>query len=146
MKISGRNDFAQLQIDYLPIPLSKKNIMKSFPQHLEELKTLMGNLGMQIPETMQGFSELHKAAISENQLSTKVKELVALSIGIAVRCDGCIAYHVHDALEAGATKQEIAETIGVAVMMGGGPAVVYGCQALEAIKQFEISKQAVPAI
>jgi alkylhydroperoxidase/carboxymuconolactone decarboxylase family protein YurZ len=46
------------------------------------------------------------------------------------------AYHVHDALEAGATRQEIAETVGVAVMMGGGPSVVYGCQALEALDEF----------
>lgn len=119
--------------------------MKNYPQHLEQLKSLMGNLGMEIPETMQGFTELHKAAMAENQLPTKVKELIALGIGIAVRCDGCIAYHVNDALEAGATKKEIVETIGVAVMMGGGPAVVYGCEALEAMKQFEISKQAEPA-
>lgn len=96
----------------------------------------MGNLGMAIPETMQGFGALHKAAVAENVLSTKTKELIALSIGIAVRCDGCIAYHVNGALEAGASREEIVETIGVAVMMGGGPAVVYGCEALEALNQF----------
>jgi len=61
----------------------------------------------------------------------------ALGIGIAARCDGCIAYHVHDALRAGATRKEIVETIGVAIMMGGGPATMYGAQAFEALEQFE---------
>ena len=61
---------------------------------------------------------------------------MALAIAIAIRCEGCIAYHVHDAIAAGATREEIAETIGVAVMMGGGPAAVYGAEALEAAGQF----------
>jgi AhpD family alkylhydroperoxidase len=86
---------------------------------------------------MGGFAALHRASTSEGALPTKTKELIALSIGIAVHCDGCIAYHVHDALAAGATRDEIVETIGVAVMMGGGPSVVYGCEALEAVEQFE---------
>lgn len=59
-----------------------------------------------------------------------------MSIGIAVHCDGCITYHVHDALMAGATQEEIVETIGVAVMMGGGPSVVYGCETLTALEQW----------
>ncbi len=54
-----------------------------------------------------------------------------------MRCDGCIAYHVHDAVDAGASRQELIETIGVAVMMGGGPSVVYGCEALQAIDQLQ---------
>jgi AhpD family alkylhydroperoxidase len=61
----------------------------------------------------------------------------ALGIGIAARCDGCIAYHVHDALKAGASRKEIVETIGVAVLMGGGPAAVYGTEAFAALNQFE---------
>jgi len=62
---------------------------------------------------------------------------MALAISIAVRCDGCIAYHVHDALKAGATGVEIRESIGVAVLMGGGPALMFGAEALEALRQFE---------
>jgi AhpD family alkylhydroperoxidase len=61
----------------------------------------------------------------------------AANDSIAARCDGCIAYHVHDALKAGATRKEIVETIGVAVLMGGGPATVYGAEAFEALNQFE---------
>lgn len=69
--------------------------------------------------------------------STSANCLIALAIGISVHCDGCIAYHVHDALAAGATRAEVMETIGVAVMMGGGPSVVYGCEAMEAVEQFD---------
>ncbi len=66
-----------------------------------------------------------------------MKALVALSIAITVRCDGCIAFYFHDAVEAGATHEEIVEAIGVAILVGGGPAVVYDSQALEALEQFE---------
>lgn len=110
--------------------------MKNYPQTREHLSKLIRELGKEIPQTMINFGTLNKSAFAAGALSTKTKELIALSIGIAVHCDGCIAYHVHDAMKAGATRAEIAETIGVAVMMGGGPSVVYGCEALEAVDQF----------
>jgi AhpD family alkylhydroperoxidase len=67
---------------------------------------------------------------------------MALGIAVAIRCDNCIAYHVHDALKVGATRAEIVETLGVAMMMGGGPATMYACEAFEALEQFEKSNQA----
>ena len=76
-------------------------------------------------------------------MSSKTKELISLGIAITVRCEGCISYHVHDALKAGATAEEIVETIGVAILMGGGPAMVYGCEALEALEQFLTQDEAV---
>lgn len=109
---------------------------KQYPAYFEELQQLMGNLGTAIPGTMGGFGQLHKQAMLDGVLSAKIKELIALSIAITVRCDGCIAYHVHEALQAGATRAEIAEAIGVAVLMGGGPSVVYGSEALKAVDQF----------
>jgi AhpD family alkylhydroperoxidase len=112
-------------------------VPKDYPEIHEHLGKLMERLGGAAPEVMGGFSDLHAAATSPGALPTKVKELIALAIGIAVHCDGCIAYHVHDALQAGASRDEVVETIGVAVMMGGGPSVVYGGQALEALDQFE---------
>jgi len=75
--------------------------------------------------------------MTEGALSARTKELIALAIAITVRCDGCIAYHVHDAVHAGATRGEIVEAIGVAVLMGGGPSAIYGAEALEALEQFE---------
>ncbi len=110
--------------------------MKNYPSRYHELRRVMGKMQTSMPATIQGFGSLNKAAMAEGAISSKHKELIALGIAICVRCDGCIAYHVHDALEAGATAEEIHETIGVSVLMGGGPAVVYGCEAMEALEQF----------
>ena len=116
---------------------------KNYPEHYAFINGLMAELGAELKGPMGGFSRLHKEAVADGALSTKVKELIALSIAITVRCDGCIAFHVHDALQAGASHDEIVETIGVAVMMGGGPSAVYGAEALEALQQFEA--EATPA-
>jgi AhpD family alkylhydroperoxidase len=110
--------------------------MKDYPAHHRELEGLIGDLARELPGPMSGFSQLLKSATADGVLAAKTKELIALGIGIAVRCDGCIAYHVHDALRAGANAEEITETIGVAVMMGGGPSVICGSEALEALRQF----------
>ncbi|WMS88946.1 carboxymuconolactone decarboxylase family protein [Pleionea litopenaei] len=111
--------------------------MKNFPEHFKELNVWMEKLGAEIPEAMQGFATLHEASIKSGALDSKTKELIALGIAITVRCDGCISFHVHDALQAGATKNEIAETVSVAILMGGGPSVVYGIEALQALSQYE---------
>ncbi len=87
------------------------------------------------PDTMNAFLALHKAAMVEGAVSIKHKELIATAISIAARCDGCIGAHVAAALKAGATKQELIETIDVAVLMGGGPAIIYGTQALAAVEE-----------
>ncbi|WP_036383881.1 carboxymuconolactone decarboxylase family protein [Muricauda sp. MAR_2010_75] len=113
-------------------------MLKDHPKKYHELIGLMEQLGSKIPNTMGAFEQLHISGIADGMLNKKTKELIALGIAITVRCDGCIAFHVHDALESGATSNEIVETIGVAVLMGGGPAVVYGCEALEALEQFSI--------
>jgi len=110
---------------------------KQYPAYYEQLTGLMGALGKEIPGTMTGFSQLHKQSMTDGALSAKAKELIALAIAITVRCDGCIAYHVHDALQAGATRPEIVEAIGVAILMGGGPSTIYGSEALMALEQFE---------
>lgn len=113
-------------------------MLHDYSKKYQELTEKMKELGMQLPDTMNAFSELHRASISEGALSSKTKELIALGIAITVRCDGCIAYHVHDSIKAGASTGEIMETIGVAILMGGGPSVVYGCEAMEALEQFVI--------
>ncbi len=110
---------------------------KSYPEYYENLRTLSGRLTRELRSPMSAFFQLSGAAMAEGVLSAKTKQLIALGIGVTLRCDGCTAYHVHDAIRAGATRQEIIETIGVAVFMGGGPSMVYGCEALEALDQFE---------
>jgi AhpD family alkylhydroperoxidase len=109
---------------------------KNYPELYERLKSLTGRLGADMPATMGGFASLHKNSIADGALTAKTKELAALGIAVAVRCDGCIAFHVHDALAAGATKEEVVEIIGVAMLMGGGPALMYGAEAYEAVEQF----------
>jgi AhpD family alkylhydroperoxidase len=110
---------------------------KDYPKYYEHLQKLSAKLAREVRGTMSGFTQLRVAASAEGALSQKVKQLIALAIAVTVRCDGCIAYHVHDAIRAGATREEIMETVGVAILMGGGPAMVYGCEALEALDQFE---------
>ena len=100
--------------------------------HLEERLT---QLGKEIPGPMAGFARLHRKGVAEGALSSKVKELMALAISIVVGCEGCIAYHVQDAIQAGATRSELMETVGVGLFMGGGPGSIYAAHALDAIDQ-----------
>ena len=108
-----------------------------FIEKREKLNGLARKLGSKLPAALSAFSGLHKEALKDGALSRKHKELTALGIAICSHCEGCIAYHVHDALKAGASEEELIETIGVAVMMGGGPSMVFGSEALEAIEQFK---------
>ena len=112
---------------------------KSEQKH-KELMEGMRALGAQIPETLMSFNKMHMAITKDENLSRANKELIALGISISVRCEGCIISHTKEALSAGATPSEIGETIGVAVMMGGAPSIVYGTKALSAMKEFLASK------
>ena len=93
-----------------------------------------------IPGVMAGFNELQEAAMAAGQISTKHKELIAVGIAVAGNCGGCIALQVHDAVKAGASRQEIEEAVGVAILMGGKPAAIAGTEALEALEQFLVNK------
>jgi AhpD family alkylhydroperoxidase len=112
-----------------------------FPERRNELQGLMLRLGRELPGPLGAFANLHKAATTSGTLDAKFKELIALGIAVAQRCEPCIAYHVHDALKAGASHAEVLETLGVAVMMGGGPATMYACDALTALEQFEAARK-----
>jgi AhpD family alkylhydroperoxidase len=110
----------------------------------KSLEERLAQLGNEIPGPMTGFARLHKKAVEEGALSNKVKELMALAIGIVVGCEGCIAYHVHDAVAAGSTRQELLETIGVGILMGGGPGSIYAAHALDAVEQFFPNEEKFP--
>ena len=112
-------------------------MVHSYSELNKRVHERMNEYAVESPDVMKGFMELHDETMTDGALSKKVKELIALGIAICIRCDGCIAYHINDALKAGATHDEIAGTIGVAILMGGGPSVVYGSQALDALKEFE---------
>jgi AhpD family alkylhydroperoxidase len=97
------------------------------------------------PEVMKGFSALAQAALKADALDTKTKELIALAISVATRCDGCIAFHAEAAMKQGASRAEVLETMGMAVYMGAGPSVMYAAQALEAFDQFSTKASAQAA-
>lgn len=113
--------------------------MRDYPELRRDLQKLAVKLRKDIPDQMSGFAALHKAALADGALPRTTKELIAVAIAVAARCDGCIAYHVHGAIKAGASREQITEAVGVAMLMGGGPAMVYACEALGALEQFEAS-------
>ena len=113
---------------------------KDFAQIANDVMTGVGLLRQGAPDTMKAFGALSTAATASKALDTKTKELMALAIGIAVHCDGCVAYHTKMAHQHGATREELAETVALAVYMGGGPAAVYGGDALRAYDQFSGTK------
>lgn len=110
--------------------------MQDYSDYRTQLKRSIGQMGRQMTGTMSAFGKLHEESMKPGALDAKQKEFIALGIAIADRCDGCIAFHAHEALAAGATQQELNECIEVAIVMGGGPSVMYGAHAYEAIKQF----------
>lgn len=112
-------------------------MIHSYAELNKRVHSRMNEYAIESPDVMKGFMELHHQSMASGALPRKLKELIALSIAICIRCDGCIAYHIYDALDAGATHDEIACAIGVAILMGGGPSVVYGSKALDALKEFE---------
>ncbi len=97
------------------------------------LKKLRGD----IPDTMKGFSALAQAATRDGALDKKTKELMALALGVAAHCDGCIGFHAEALVKLGATREEIEETLGMAVYMGGGPSLMYAADAIAAYEQFQ---------
>ena len=96
-------------------------------------------------DVMKGFAAIAQAALKPGALDTKTKELIAMAISVAVRCDDCIAFHAKAAVERGATHEEILETLGMAIYMGAGPSVMYASHALGAATQFAEAKAAAAA-
>jgi AhpD family alkylhydroperoxidase len=89
-----------------------------------------------LPEVMQGFGALARGAMTAGVLDETTKELIAMAIGVATRCDDCIGFHGKALAKLGATEQQMHEMLGVAVYMGGGPSLMYAAHALEAFKEF----------
>ena len=103
---------------------------------MRDIKKDLGALRPAIADVSIAFGDLAQAATAPGDLDTKTKELIAVAIGVATRCEDCIGFHVKAALMAGATREELSETIGMCVYMGGGPSLMYGAKALAAYDQF----------
>lgn len=109
---------------------------RDYHQMIKELAGPTRELRDATPEVWAGFTALHQAAVAEGVLSARVKELMAMAIAVVKQCDGCIAYHAKAAARRGASEEEVAEALGVALLMDGGTASVYGPHAWSAYQQF----------
>jgi len=105
-------------------------------QLLEDLRSPTRSLIDAAPEAWSAFTGLHRAAFAEGALPPVVKELMALAIAVATHCDGCVAYHGRAAARLGATREQVAEALSVALLMGGGPASVTAPRAWEVYEHY----------
>lgn len=112
-----------------------------WPQTTRDLSAMLRDLRAGSPDVMKAFGAMAQAALAPKALDLKTKELIALAIGVATRCDDCIAFHAKAAVENGATEAEVTETLGMAVYMGAGPSVMYASHAMQAYKQFAATKK-----
>jgi AhpD family alkylhydroperoxidase len=107
----------------------------------EGLAPLARDLRRAIPDVYKAFSELHRVALAPGVLDAKTKELIALAVAVSTQCDGCIASHAKGAARLGATEAEVAEVMGVVILMTGGPGTVYGPRALASFRSFAPAAQ-----
>ena len=98
-----------------------------------------------MPDVIKGFSGLHQAAMKPGALSVAQKELIALGIGVAERCENCIYAHVRAAVNAGASREQVLESAGVAVLMQGGPAYTYLPRVVEALEALQVPEAVAAA-
>ncbi|MGH8777982.1 carboxymuconolactone decarboxylase family protein [Paraburkholderia sp.] len=95
----------------------------------------IGALGATAPATLAGFQALDEAAARGGVLDAKTRELISLAVAVTTRCDGCIAIHSAAAAKAGASREEVAEALSVAIALNAGAALVYSARALDAFGQ-----------
>jgi AhpD family alkylhydroperoxidase len=103
-------------------------------KELQRAQGWMKEFGKTNPDSMRSFQNMMEAVEKEHVLSAKTKELIAIATAITEQCEWCIAFHVNNALKVGATKEEIREAAWVAVLMGGGPALMHAGLVLEALE------------
>jgi AhpD family alkylhydroperoxidase len=110
--------------------------MGKYSDKLQDVKTLIGRLKQQVPEQIGAFHNFMEAVEAPGALDAKQKELINIGLAVAAQCEWCIALHVQGALKAGATKEEIVEAGMQAVLMHGGPALMYMTPLEEALEEF----------
>ena len=111
--------------------------VKNYPEIVSNISANLKVLRTDIGPTMQGFAALAQSAVKPGALDKKTKELIALAIGVATRCDGCIGFHTEALVKLGASRAEVEEALGMAIYMGGGPALMYAADAIAAYDQFQ---------
>lgn len=106
-----------------------------YRQLMRDLSHAIGQIRRDDSDVMQGFSAMASAAMAEGALDRKSKELMALCIGVATHCKGCIGFHTKALLSLGVSRQEFEEALSVAIYMGGGPSLMYAAEAMRAFEE-----------
>jgi len=111
-------------------------MMLDWNDYRKQLTAGVKELGQLSPDTVKGDVELSSAGPKTDLLGAKTRELIALAVAVTARCDGCITVHTEAALHHGATREEIAEALGVAVAVNAGAALVYSTRVIDAVKEY----------
>lgn len=109
---------------------------KDYKEITADISTSLAKMRIEIPDVMNSFNALAQAATKDGALNKKTKELIALALGIASHCDGCIGFHTKALIKLGVTREEFLETLSMAIYMGGGPSLMYAADALQAFEEF----------
>ena len=104
---------------------------------LRDTNANIAALAKEIPETVAGFNKMGVAAKTNGALDEKTKEIMALGIAIATRCDSCIGFHIKSLIRLGLTREELCEALAMATYMGGGPSYAFSAKALRAYDHFK---------
>jgi AhpD family alkylhydroperoxidase len=110
------------------------HMMLNWEEYLHELMARIGEIGRASPDIVRGYRTLSDTGQKTNHLDAKTRELIALAVGVTLRCDGCITTHTSAALKSGASKEEIVEALGVAISVNAGAALVYSSRVLDAFE------------
>jgi AhpD family alkylhydroperoxidase len=112
-------------------------MMLDWERYRQDVLARIGDLGKLTPQTVRGYRELSDAGNKTAHLDPKTRELIAIAVGVTRQCDGCITTHVHAAKKQGATKEEIAEALGVAIAVNAGAALVFSARVMDALSLTE---------
>ena len=108
-------------------------MMLDWKSYRKQLAQKIGEFGKLSPDTIRGYQGLSQAGDKSNVLGAKTRELIALAVAVTRQCDGCIAVHTDAALKHGATREEIAEALGVAIAVNAGAALVFSSRVMDAV-------------
>jgi AhpD family alkylhydroperoxidase len=109
---------------------------KIYKEITNDISSSLAKLRKEIPDVMSAFSSLAQSATKDGALDKKTKELIAIALGIAAHCDGCIGFHVQTLIKLNVTREEFLEMLSMAIYMGGGPSLMYAAEALGAFEEF----------
>lgn len=113
---------------------------KNYKEIATDISSMLAKMYKEMPDVMQGFNALNQAAKKDGALNQKTKELIAIALGVAGHCDGCIAFHTQALVKLGTTREEFLEALGMAIVMGGGPSLMCAAEALKAYEEFTTPK------